>query len=128
MPGATATSDLSIDITGLRSARGSLQLCLTADPAHFPSCAGDADAVTRTVPATGHEIRIPALPYGDYGIAVIHDENDNHKLDTILGVPREGFGFSRNPPIGFGAPRFSAVRFAIEGDAAAQQVRMRYLL
>jgi uncharacterized protein (DUF2141 family) len=59
---------------------------------------------------------------------VIHDENGNAKLDTFAGIPREGFGFSRNPPIRFGAPRFSAARFAITGDAQRQQIGMRYML
>jgi uncharacterized protein (DUF2141 family) len=69
-----------------------------------------------------------ALPTGDYAIAVIHDENDNHKLDTLLGIPREGFGFSRNPAIGFGPPRFAAARFALASGADAQHVRMKYML
>ena len=61
-------------------------------------------------------------------MAVIHDENDNARLDRFAGIPREGFGFSRNPPLGFGPPRFSAARFPVDGDAAMQQVRLRYLL
>jgi uncharacterized protein (DUF2141 family) len=59
---------------------------------------------------------------------VIHDENNNHKLDTFAGIPREGFGFSRNPSVTFGPPRFAAARFTLSSDADRQQVRMRYLL
>jgi len=59
---------------------------------------------------------------------VIHDENGNAKLDTLAGIPREGFGFSRNPAIRFGPPRFAAARFAVGGDANQQQIRMRYIL
>ena len=57
----------------------------------------------------------------------IHDANGNARLDTFVGIPREGFGFSNNPAIGFGAPRFAAARFALERDAA-ETIRMRYLL
>jgi uncharacterized protein (DUF2141 family) len=46
----------------------------------------------------------------------------------MMGIPREGFGFSRNPAIGFGPPRFSAARFTLGSDAQKQQVRIRYLL
>lgn len=105
-----------------------LRLCLTADPANFPSCVDDADAVTRSVPATTRLVRFDALPVGGYAVAVIHDENGNAKLDTFAGIPREGFGFSNNPAIRFGPPRFAAARFRHAGDATAQQVRMRYLL
>ena len=58
----------------------------------------------------------------------IHDENSNAKLDTFAGIPKEGFGFSRNPPIRFGAPRFAAARFTMSGGAETQQIRMRYIL
>jgi uncharacterized protein (DUF2141 family) len=60
-------------------------------------------------------------------VAVIHDENSNNRLDTFAGIPREGFGFSRNPAIRFGPPRFAAARFVLDSDAEAQQVQMRYI-
>ncbi|RYE01427.1 MAG: DUF2141 domain-containing protein, partial [Sphingomonadales bacterium] len=68
------------------------------------------------------------LTPGVYAISVIHDANSNAKLDTTMGIPREGFGFSRNPGIGFGPPSFAAVRFTLGTGAETQQVRMRYLL
>lgn len=126
--GTAPTSELSIDVAKLRNAKGVIRICLTAAPNNFPSCVNDAEAVTRSVPAGTHELRIAGLPRGDYAIAVIHDENGNKKLDTFMGVPREGFGFSRNPPIGFGAPRFTAARFSLQSDTETQQVTMHYLL
>lgn len=132
LPAATGTAELSVEIANLRSAKGVVRVCLTADPANFPACIDDADAVTRSVPAAqipaGRGVRFEGLPPGDYAVAVIHDENGNRKLDTFVGVPREGFGFSRNPPVGFGPPRFTAARFTLGSDADVQQVRMRYLL
>ena len=115
-------------MSGARSAKGLLRVCLTADPGNFPSCVDDARAVTRTVSATQEMVRFGGLPPGSYAVAIIHDENGNAKLDTFAGIPREGFGFSRNPALGFGPPRFAAARFELGRDAAAQQVRLRYLL
>ncbi|PZQ62155.1 MAG: hypothetical protein DI544_05245 [Sphingomonas taxi] len=126
--GAAPVGSLEVDIAQLRSAKGLIRICLTADPANFPNCVDDHDAVTRSVPAGQHGIRFTALPRGDYAVAVIHDENGNAKLDTFAGIPKEGFGFSRNPPIRFGPPRFSAARFTLASDAETQQVRMRYIL
>ena len=128
LPGAIGTSELSVDVGNLRSHKGMVRVCLTADPTNFPACIDDAQAVTRSIPATGDSLRFDGLARGDYAIAVIHDENNNKKLDTFAGIPREGFGFSRNPPVTFGPPRFSAARFTLTGDADRQQVRMRYLL
>ncbi|KQS05092.1 hypothetical protein ASG11_01815 [Sphingomonas sp. Leaf357] len=127
LPGATPVTDLHVDVAKLRNAKGMLRLCLTADPKNFPACVDDARAVTRSVPASQPDMVFAGLPAGDYALAVIHDENGNNKLDTMLGIPREGFGFSRNPTITFGPPRFTAARFTLTGDANRQQVRMKYM-
>lgn len=105
-----------------------LRICLTADPKNFPGCVDDTHAVTRSVPASTPEIHFEGLPYGHYAIAVIHDANNNAKLDTLLGIPREGFGFSRNPAINFGPPRFKAAEFVLESEGQTQSITMRYFL
>lgn len=119
---------IEVDVGRLRSDRGQLRLCLTAEPASFPSCVDDARATARTVPASQRVVRFEGLPYGEFAVAVIHDANSNARLDTFVGIPREGFGFSNNPPLGFGAPRFAAARFRLSSAASRQQVTMRYLL
>ncbi len=128
LPAAAPVAQLDVSVEAVRSARGQIRFCLTADPTNFPACIDDAHAVTRSVPAGTRQVRFEGLPHGDYAVAVIHDENSNGKLDTFAGIPREGFGFSRNPAIGFGPPRFAAARFSLGNDAEIQQVRMRYLL
>lgn len=126
--GAAPIARLDVSVSQMRSAKGSLRVCLTADPDNFPACVDDADAVTRSVPAGTHALRFDGLPLGNYAVAVIHDENNNAKLDTFAGIPREGFGFSRNPAIRFGPPRFAAARFTVTSDANQQQIAMRYIL
>ena len=130
LPGAAPAplTSLEIDVTGMRSAKGLIRICLTADPQNFPQCIDDRHAVKRSVPAGQHNIRFDGLAPGNYAAALIHDENSNAKLDTLMGIPREGFGFSRNPPIGFGPPRFTAAQFALGAVAETQQVTMRYML
>ncbi|WP_294076708.1 DUF2141 domain-containing protein [Sphingomonas sp.] len=128
LPAASPVATLELDVQGLRSAKGVLQLCLTTRPDSFPDCKGDPRAVTRTVPAAAPVIRIDGLAPGSYAAAIIHDENGNKRLDTVMGIPREGFGFSRNPRIGFGPPKFDAARFPLDNGSAPQPVKMRYLL
>ena len=43
--------------------------------------------------------RIENLTYGTYAISVLDDENSNLEMDMILGIPKEGFGFSKNPRV-----------------------------
>jgi uncharacterized protein (DUF2141 family) len=128
LPAAAPTGSVDLEVGGLRSNKGMIRVCLTADPANFPGCTDDKHAVTRSVPASQHSIRFDGLAPGNWAAALIHDENSNAKLDTMLGIPREGFGFTRNPRIGFGPPRFSAAEFSVGSVALKQQVTMRYML
>lgn len=126
--GAVPVTRLDVAVDQLRSGRGLLRVCLTSEPASFPRCGrNDSGAIARNVPAAQGMIRFEGLPPGPYALAVLHDENSNHRLDTFAGIPREGFGFSRNPAVGFGPPRFAAARFAVADGPERQQVRMRYI-
>ena len=122
-------AQVEIQVQGLRNAQGLLRLCLTRDPAHFPDCEGDPTALKRSVGAAqAGSIRLGGVAQGTYALAVIHDENSNGRLDKFMGIPREGFGFSRNPRIRFGPPRFDEVRFDVAAGNVRQVVRMKYLL
>ena len=115
-------------LQGLRSSRGQVHLCLTRNPSHFPNCGTDPQALKRSVPSgQASSLRIE-VPPGQYSLSVIHDENGNGRLDTFLRVPREGFGFSRNPGIRMGPPRFEETRFIMTSGDSAQSIRVRYIL
>ena len=121
-------AELEIQVQGLRNANGQVRLCLTRNPAHFPDCNGDPAAVRRSLPAgSAASIRLRGIPAGTYALSVIHDENGDGRLNRFMAIPREGFGFSRNPRIRMGPPRFDEVRFQVSGTAR-QTVQMRYLL
>lgn len=124
---ASPVADLTVTVAGLRSDSGELRLCLTANPGKFPSCVGDPRAVARSVPAGQGSLTLTGIPTGDWAVAVIHDANGNARLDTFAGIPREGFGFSNNPTILFGAPRFAAARFRLDGNRV-ERVKLKYLL
>ena len=123
-----APSTLEMDIQGLRNARGVVHACLTRDPRHFPDCTGDPEAIRLTVPAATRQIRFSGFVPGRYAVALVHDENANRKLDTFAGIPREGFGFSRNPIVRFAAPRFEKVSIDVAPGFARASVRMQYVL
>ena len=126
--GAAPGGALEVSVAGLRSAKGMVSACLTRDPARFPKCQHDPAAL-RFKRAAGDRtpIRFTAVPSGSYALAILHDENGNGKLDTaLMGIPKEGFGFSRNPKVAFGPPRFRAAAFPVANTPLSQNVKMRY--
>lgn len=126
---APPVGSVTVTIEGLRSNRGLLQACLTADPATFPDCAHDPHAHRLTVIAhEGETIEFQGVTPGRYAIALLHDENGNGRVDKVLMMPKEGFGFSRDAAVRFGPPRFSAAAFEIGTAALKTTIRMRYLL
>jgi uncharacterized protein (DUF2141 family) len=58
--------------------------------------------------------KINDVPFGDYAVAIFHDENGNGKMDkNLLGIPVEAYGFSNNQRVTFGPPQWEAVKFAV---------------
>jgi uncharacterized protein (DUF2141 family) len=125
---APDAAQLDVAIDRLRSRRGIVHICLTRSSAHFPNCARDPAALKRSVPAGTAAVRFDGVRPGAYALSLFHDENGNGKFDTFAGIPREGFGFSRNPVVRFGAPRFRQVVIDLTAGFARQTVRMQYLL
>ena len=119
---------VALGVQGLRSAKGNILICMTRLPRHFPDCKSDPDQRHMTVPAASGAIALGPFAPGDYAIALIHDENGNGKLDTFVGIPREGVGFSRNPAIRFGAPSFRSAQFAVGRSPVQQEVKIKYFL
>lgn len=104
-------------------------VCLTADPKAFPDCRKDGNAHKRQVAAaSAKNIHFADIAPGTYAISLIHDENGNGKLDTAIMIPNEGFGFSRNPTITFGPPKFKSASFPVGNGDTIQSVKMKYML
>ncbi|MET0240939.1 MAG: DUF2141 domain-containing protein [Sphingobium sp.] len=126
---ADTGGNLTVRFTGLRSAKGMIRACLTQEQRFFLTCDKDPNAIRANVAAgPDARVRFHGVVSGDYALAVMHDENGNGRLDVMMGIPREGVGFSRNPAFHFGPPKFSAARFTIGAGDAAQEVRIKYFL
>ncbi len=129
VPIADGVGTLVVEIEGLRNVEGRIALSVFRSAAGFPD---DSGAVFRsaTQELTGDAppvFRFDGLQYGHYAISILHDENQNGALDTnFLGVPTEGFGFSNDPRIGFGAPSFESCRFSFDGTEVTLSISMKY--
>ena len=127
---ATASpATLEVSIYGLRNMKGNVLVCVTANPRFFPDCSKDPKSFRATVPARDSaQVSFRGIAQGTYAIALVHDENGNDKMDMAIFIPKEGFGFSRNPAIRTGPPKFKAAAFAIDAAEVSQRIKMKYML
>lgn len=67
------------------------------------------------------------LPAGRYAVNILHDENENGKIDKGLIKPKEGIGFSNYSSIGFtNRPNFKKASFGLKQDTTIK-VKVIYL-
>lgn len=112
--GASRNCTLNVHIHGLRNRKGMAAAVVFNSPKGWPEQEADAYA-TDEARIDGAEATVSFhLPPGKYSVAVLHDENGNHKLDrNFLGIPTEGFGFANNPHVFFSAPSFKSAQITV---------------
>ncbi|MCB2014985.1 MAG: DUF2141 domain-containing protein [Sphingobium sp.] len=126
---AEAAGGVDVHFEGLRSDKGMIRICLTRDEHYFPKCEDDPLAYKASISASDKTgLHIEGVAPGDYALLVLHDENGNARLDKMLGIPREGVGFSGNPRLLVGPPSFEKVRFRVEHRRVSQDIRLKYFL
>lgn len=73
------------------------------------------------------EITFKNLPKGKYAVNILHDENNNSKIDKGLLLPKEGIGFSNYQTIGLrNRPNFSKASFELNADKTVE-VKVIYM-
>jgi uncharacterized protein (DUF2141 family) len=132
-------SELRVTISGVRSDAGELLIGVYGSAEGFGNAI--ANAATRgLVPdqtrLVGMAIRathgaqqavFAQLQPGRYAIIVIHDENDNGRLDeNALGVPIEGYGFSNDAQGFLSAPSFDAAAITLDSTDQSVAISLRY--
>lgn len=120
--------DIHISLKNMRSQKGLVHLCLTANQSHFPDCDDDPKARRVTVAAKAGKALFASIPMGSYAVAIVHDENGNQKLDKFVGIPKEGIGFSRNPKFTFGPPKFNKAMFTTTEGDSFESISVKYYL
>lgn len=125
---ANFNGKLTLEIDGLKNKEGQVCVSIFASSEGFPSdrdrglqkqCTKITDA---PLPITFENLKA-----GSYAVAVFHDQNNDRILNSnVFGIPKEGFGFSRNPEIRTGAPKFSEAAFLVAGPNTNIQIQLKY--
>ena len=125
----TTDTTLKITITNLRNNRGHVLISIFKDGVGYP----DKPEISfkRAKLSISNKTAVfdfIGLPTGNYAIAILHDENDDMKMNTnFFGIPKEGYGFSNNVMGTFGPPGYSKASFNYTASTtAAISIKARY--
>lgn len=123
-----ATYTISIKITDIRNSKGIMQLQLYRSQKTFA-----AETPYKTYRISKKNVSDKTLLYtikglspGNYGVALLDDENDNKKMDYGWIYPNEGFGFSNYYHTGWSKPSFNEFKFYLNKDQAIN-MKVRYM-
>ncbi len=120
--------DIVVTITDIRNTKGEMVISLFNIDEGFP------DEISSTlknkkisIQATTVEYIFEKVPYGEYAIAIMHDENGNGEMDTnFLGIPIEGVGVSNNALRKFGPPKYEDSKFIHDSKENLIEIKTHY--
>ena len=115
---------IHVIVDNSRNERGTIHVDICPQTNFLSSCPYSAEAAARKGRV---EVIVRGVPPGRYAAQITHDENGNKKVDRgLLGIPREGIGFSNNVRVRFSAPRFSDAAFTVTGGSQSITVSLQY--
>lgn len=124
----TYSADLEIQIVGIKNRKGVIQITLFDQGEGFPAQYKKGKSY-RSIENNSSSITVTfdSLKAGTYAVAVIHDANSNKKLDAgLFGIPKEGYGVSKNIHPKTRAPKFSECSFTLGDDNKSMVVTIKY--
>jgi uncharacterized protein (DUF2141 family) len=122
------TGNLEIRITGLRNTKGKVSVNLFDNPDGFPEdpLKSFGWKSVKTVPDTV-VIIFEELPFGNYAISVLHDENEDGRMEkSLMGIPREGFAFSNKCVPKFRSPDYKDAVISLKTRRLRTELKMIY--
>lgn len=128
---AEPSSTLTVQINGIEHQKGEICLRVYSSEKGFPY--GDNSEVQSgctQIKGSSLTKQFSGLKPGNYAVAVVDDQNGNHKLDKdFLGIPKEGFGISNNPTVSIttGTPKFRDASFSLRKNTTIK-INMKYSL
>lgn len=119
---------LTVEIPNLRGAKGEILAALFRSPEGFPRQLNQSfQRIVGQINTTASAVTFESVPPGNYAIVIIHDENRNGKLDTnLFGLPKEGYGFSRNVKRRLVPPAYDAARFTVGNTPLTLSISFNY--
>jgi uncharacterized protein (DUF2141 family) len=122
------TAAIAVNVGNFRNTKGMLGCRLSSSGAGFPESSSGTVERRVTIGGVNAQCTFEGVPPGTYAISVMHDENDNQKLDkNFLGIPTEGYGVSNNHTYAMSSPTWDESKFVVEpGKNLGLGIVLRY--
>lgn len=126
---SSGTSDLTIYITGLRSNQGVVRASLYNSPDGYATQTPAGAFHTAALPIRGDTAvwRLKNVPTGDYAVLFFHDEDNSGVMNkNLLGIPKEGYGYSGNSGSKTHVPSWDVAKFHVDAQHKTASMTMLY--
>ena len=108
---------LTVEVENLRNSKGLVQFALYNKDGYISEehKKNYFKMEKATINNDKAEVTFSNLPEGDYAVNILHDENNNGKVDKGFVLPKEGIGFSNYASIGLtNRPYFKKASFELK--------------
>ena len=117
--GCAQTINLRLTVNNLKKISGVIVVGVYNDKNDFPIDGKEFRKLSFKVSALSVLCPIHDLPQGEYALAIFHDENGDGICNLgLFGIPKEGFGFSKNFRPRLRAPDFKDCELEVLKDMA----------
>ncbi len=118
---------ITADVSGIRNNKGMILAALFCKEDGFPDGNEGCRRTGTKIKNKRAKIVFNNVPKGVYAVSLIHDENNNRKLETNwIGIPDEGVGISRNAKGTMGPPDYDDAKFTVRDKSIVLRIRMEY--
>lgn len=117
-----------VKIEGLRNDLGDLRLAIYDKESNFLEDGGCYKKYVGKIQNGECVIETENIPYGEYAIGIMHDENKNGRIDfNSIKLPKEGFGFSNNPSVRIKKPSFNEAKINLAKPVKKIKIQAKYI-
>jgi uncharacterized protein (DUF2141 family) len=124
------TGEITVEVLGLHNTKGQVFLALFRSEDGFPDSPAKASAGKKVAIKDKQRVSVvfENVPPGPFAVSVFHDENGNSKMDRgALGIPKEGWGASRDAKANFGPPSWDDAKLSLAaGEHKHIVVHLKY--